>query len=194
MLAPLLLAIPSSVADDELTPHLGFRFGGEVEADAIDVESLELRPAFALTYDHLLRRRTGLWTAWSMQSTEFDAPGLLTDRDTIELDVHYLHVGTSYRGKGGDGAVGFVLFGLGFTWVDPEPAEFDSELGGSAVVGGGVRIPVRPAIDFRVDARGYATFTETRLEGLCGGAGCSIEFSGGGAFQLEVLAGLAFEF
>jgi hypothetical protein len=85
------------------------------------------------------------------------------------------------------------MFGLGLTWVDP-PSEFDSELGGSILAGGGFRTPIRSGLDFRFDVRGYATFTDTALEGDCGGAACEIEFSGGGSFQLELLAGLAFDF
>jgi hypothetical protein len=191
----LLLAtgLPS-FANNELTPQLGLRFGGEVETQALNVETLETRPAFGLTYGRKLRGRGWLWTAWSLQSTEFDAPGLLPDRDTIDLDVHYVHVGTSYRGKGGGRTQGFVMFGLGLTWVDPERGEFDSELGGSIVIGGGFRTPIRPALDLRFDVRGYAAFTETRLQGVCGGVGCSIEFAGGGEFQIELLAGVAFGF
>ena len=45
-----------------------------------------------------------------------------------------------------------------------------------------------------LDARAYLTFTELTLDGLCGGGGCSIEFTGGGELQVELLAGLAFEF
>jgi hypothetical protein len=180
--------------DNELTPHLGVRFGGEAEAGTIRSESLEVSPALALTYDHRLRKQGSFWTTWSLQRTEFDAEGLLADSDTIDLDVHYLQLGTSYRGASGSGRTqGFVLFGLGLTWVDPEPGEFDSELGGSLLVGGGFRKPVKPKIDFRFDARAYLTFTEMRLEGVCGGVGCSIEFSGGGKMQVELLAGLAFE-
>jgi hypothetical protein len=190
----ILLLMPGSavLADNELTPQFGVRFGGEV--DALRVDSLDPGPALALTYSHRLRKKGWLWTAWSLQRTELDAPGLLAHRDTIDLDVHDLHVGTSYRGAGDGRTQGFVIFGLGLTWVDPKPGEFDSGLGGSLVLGGGFRTPVRPSIAFRFDARGYAAFTETTLDGVCGGVGCSIEFVGGGELQIELLAGLAFEF
>lgn len=191
----LLLAPGAAIcADNELTPQLGARFGGEAEAGTIRSDSLEASPALALTYDRRLSSQGWFWTAWSLQQTEFDAPGLLADSDTIDLDVHYLHLGTSYRGSGAGRTQGFVLFGLGATWVDPRPGEFDSGLGGSLVVGGGFRTVVKPAIDFRFDARGYLTFTETTLDGTCGGVGCSIEYTGGGGFQVDLLAGLAFEF
>ena len=68
--------------------------------------------ALGLTYDHRLSKKGWLWAAWSLQRTEFDAPGLLPDRDTIDLDVHYLHVGTSHRATsaaGTDSCVRFVL-------------------------------------------------------------------------------------
>jgi hypothetical protein len=184
----------TSSADDELTPHLGLRFGGEFEAETIDVDALEVGPVFGLTYDHRLSDTGWLWTAWSLQPTEFDAPGLLAGSDTIELDVHYLHVGSSYRSKSDDRAQGFVVFGLGLTWVDPEPSEFESGLGGSILAGGGFRTPIRPGITFRFDLRGYATFTDTELKGICGGVGCVIEFTGSGTLQLDMLAGLSFQF
>jgi hypothetical protein len=191
----LLLAPAAAVcADNELTPHLGARIGGEAKGETIRSESLEVSPALALTYDHRLSGQGWFWTAWSLQRTELDAPELFADGDTIDLDVHYLHLGTSYRGSGAGRTQGFVLFGLGVTWVDPKPGEFDSGLGGSLVVGGGFRKPVKPTIDFRFDARAYLTFTETTMDGTCGGVGCSIEFTGGGALQVDLLAGLAFEF
>ena len=195
LLLLLLLAAGATVAtDNELTPHAGMRFGGEVEGDAIRVESLELRPSFGLTYAHRLSGQGWLWTAWSLQATEFDAPGLLPDHDTIDLDIHYLHVGTSFRGKNRERTHGFVMLGLGLTWVDPDPGEFDSDVGGSLLVGGGLRIPIRPAMTLRLDARGYATFTDTELKGVCGGVGCKIDFTGSGAFQMDLSAGLAFAF
>ena len=130
----------------------------------------------------------------SLQRTDLDAPGLLANSDSIELDVRYLHVGTSYRGAGSGPTQGFVMFGLGLTSVDPRPGAFESGWGGSLVLGGGFRTPVRSGIDFRFDARGYLTFTEMKLDGICGGVGCSIEFAGGGQLQVEVLVGLAFGF
>ena len=77
---------------------------------------------------------------------------------------------------------------------DPDPDEFDSAVGGSLLVGGGVRVPIRPDMALRFDTRGYVTFTETELKGVCGGVGCTIDFSGSGRFQVELSAGLVFEF
>jgi hypothetical protein len=190
----LLTACPWVLADNELTPHLGVRVGGEVEADAIEVTSLELRPAIGLTYNRKMRPQSWFWTSWSLQTTEFDAPGLLPGRDTIDLDIHYLHAGTSYRSKHDDRTHGFVMFGLGLTWVDPHPGKFDAATGGSILVGGGMRVPVRSGMVLRFDARGYATFTDTTLNGQCGGVACQIDFTGSGAFQIELSAGLAFDF
>ena len=76
------------LADDELTPSLGLRFGGEVEAGTVNLGSLEIQPAFGLTYDHRLRGQGWLWAAWSLQRTEFDAPAILLDHDIVDLDVH----------------------------------------------------------------------------------------------------------
>lgn len=194
VIAILLCAGPLCVADQELTAHLGIRFGGEVEAEALDVETLEDSPAFGLSYSRQLKGRGRLWSAWSFQPTEFDAPGFLPDSDSIDLDIHYLHLGTAFRPPSKGKTQGFVLFGAGVTWIDPGPAEFDSNLGGSLVIGGGFRRPIRPALAFRFDARGYMTFMETRLDGVCGGVGCSIDFAGNGAFQLELLGGLSFGF
>jgi hypothetical protein len=189
----LLTACPYVRAADELTLHLGVRVGNEIESEGIELESLEPRLAVGLTYSHRLRPQGWLWTSWSLQATELYAPGLLPDRNTIDLDIHHLHVGTSYRPEGSGRARGFVMFGLGLIWVDP-PDEFDAELGSSLLVGGGVRTPISSSVTFRFDARVYMTLTDTTLSGRCGGVGCQIDFAGGGAFQLELLAGLTFDF
>ena len=189
----LLTAVSTGLADDELTPHVGVRLGGDLEAEAINVDSLKFGPVYGLTYAHRLRDQGWLWSAWSVQPTEFDAPGLLPDRDTIDLDIHYLHVGTSYRPVGKKRTQGFVMFGFGLTWLDP-PAEFDAELGASLLVGGGFRTPLKPKIDLRFDVRGYITFTDTELKGQCGGVACSIDFAGGGVLQVDLLVGVSFGF
>ena len=183
-------SICSAGGDNELTPHAGLRFGGEVDAGIIDVGSLDDRPAFGLTYDRSLSPQTGWWTAWSFQRTEFDAPELLPDRETIDLDVHYLHVGGTYHPKDRARARAFVIVGLGLTWVDPRPAEFDSGIGASILVGGGFRAPLKPKIALRLDIRGYATLVESEIAGRCGGTGCTIDFAGSGGFQIDVLGGV----
>ena len=189
----VLAAYSGVLADDELTLHLGFRVGGEVNSDRIEFDALEIRPAVGLTYGHKLRPQGWLWASWSLQATEFDAPGLLPARDTIDLDIHYVHIGTSYGPKSTGRTQGFVMLGLGLTLIDP-PHEFDTAVGGSILVGGGFRTPIRPGMVFRFDVRGYATFTDTTLQGLCGGVVCEFDFTGSGSFQLELLAGLTFEF
>ncbi|MDH3458902.1 MAG: hypothetical protein OER90_18835 [Gemmatimonadota bacterium] len=194
VLASLIAVGPRILADAEITLHAGGRFGGEADAGTIRVDALDAGPAFGLSYHHRLREQGWLWGAWSAQRTEFDTPGLLPDRASIDLDVHYLHAGTSYRPQGRGRTQGFVMFGLGLTWVDPRPSEFDTGLGGSLLIGGGFRVAIRPAVAFRLDARGYATFTDTELKGRCGDSACSIDFAGSGPFQVDVLAGVSFAF
>ena len=104
------------------------------------------------------------------------------------------HRSKPYRPAGRGKTQAFVSFGAGLTWVDPRAGEFDSGLGGSILIGGGLRVPVRDGLAFRFDARGYLTFTETELEGRCGPDRCSIDFSGDGPFQLDLLAGVTFGF
>ena len=46
----------------------------------------------------------------------------------------------------------------------------------------------------RIEGRGYLTFTETELEGRCGGVSCTIDFAASGALQVDVLGGLVLTF
>lgn len=195
LLLPLLvlLACASPVsAEVELTPALGLRVAGAIDPVGAADTTLDLSPAYGVTLDLTLRPEKYFTLLWSRQSSEFDAVGLLPDRDTFELDVDYLHVGGAYRPRRSKKLKPFVMATLGLTWVQPEPSSFGSEIGFSMLAGGGFIRELGPRTALRLDLRGFFNITGVTLSGTCGGVGCSVRFSGGGGLQFETLFGVSF--
>jgi hypothetical protein len=81
---------------------------------------------------------------------------------------------------------------LGLTHVDPTRPGFDEGWAISGAVGGGTRIPLSERFGLRLEGRGYFTFEEASLSGVCGGIGCVVRFGGSGGIQFEGLVGASF--
>jgi len=187
------LAAPAAVAEVELTPTVGIRFGGSVETDRND-DTIDPSASFGLTLDLPLAPEKWISVLWSHQRGEFTASGLLQNEDPFELDIDYIHAGGVYRPNPGKKSQPFVMVTAGATWVRPQPAGFSDELGLSAMVGGGAKLAFSPRIGLRLEGRGYLTFTNVTINGTCGGVGCTVRFSSGGIFQFEMLGGVTFSF
>ena len=71
---------------------------------------------------------------------------------------------------------------------------FEGTITCESKVGGGAKFVLSPRIGLRLEGRGYLTFTNMTLSGICGGVGCSVSFSGGGILQFEMLSGVTFSF
>jgi hypothetical protein len=192
MIVAAAAALPAT-AEVELTPTLGVRAGGSVDANVAD-QTIDPSLSFGLTLDLPLEPEKWIAVMWSHQRTEFNSDGLFENDSSFELGINYLHVGGVYRPGPSKKTQGFVMVGAGVTWVQPQPSDFSDELGLSGVLGGGAKFVLSPRIGLRLEGRGYLTFTSMTLSGTCGGVGCSIGFSGGGFLQVEALGGVTFSF
>ena len=184
--------VPTS-AEVELTPTLGFRAGGSVETDSGD-STIDPSLSYGLTLDLPLAPEKWISVMYSHQRSEFDAGGLLGSNEPFGLDIDYLLFGGVYRPGVNKTTQGFVMVGAGLTWIRPQPSGFSDEFGLSGVIGGGAKIVLSPKIAFRLEARGYLTFTQMTLSGVCGGVGCKVHWSSGGVMQFEGLGGVTFSF
>jgi len=189
----ILAAASAALADAELTPTLGVRFGSSVESDFGDA-TLDASPSFGLTLDLPLVPEKWIAVLWSHQRGDFRIPGLLDGGGDFELGIDYIHAGGVYRPGLDKKAQPFVMVTGGLTWVRPDPSGFDDAFGLSLMAGGGAKFVLSPRIGLRVEGRGFLTFTDMSLSGTCGEAGCTVRFSSGGIFQFEVLGGVTFSF
>ncbi len=182
--AALLLASSAAIAGSELTIHTGARFG----------ETEDPLPVVGLTLDFESTPTRWFSFSWSMQQTSLETGIFQPASDALDLDVHYLEFAGVYRIEREQQAQWFVTAGVGATWATPDPSGFSDEFAFNLMVGGGAILPLGKSLGLRFDGRGYLTVSDVKLNGVCGGVGCSVTFSSGGAFQFEGLIGLSIAF
>ena len=192
-----LLAAPAAQAlEFELTPSVGYRFGGQFEDVETEAEA-ELDPstALALSLDITYAPGQSIQLFYSRQETEVD------DTDpALDFDVEYFQVGgvASYDGIDVDGRLEpFLLGTVGAAWFKPGGGA-DDETRFSATFGGGLKYSLSQRLALRFEARAYFTFfnSDTALFCVSGPAGgqCLLRASGGIIYQLDAQAGLTFRF
>ncbi|TYK66097.1 hypothetical protein [Colwellia echini] len=176
----------------EITPMIGYRFGGDF--DNAQGSSIELEDGTSY----------GLVSAWSVDrkhqgeflisyyDTNFSDLSNISTSDN-ELSITYAHLGGTVPISEGALPVN-VVGGLGLTHFEPEDSEYSSETRFSINVGLASKIPLTESISFRVEGRAYATFFDSEGALFCGPNGCVGYISSNVWMQGEVNAGLTFKF
>ena len=190
---PAVLAVSPAWAEVEFTPTLGIRFGGSVETDYND-DTIDPSLSIGVTFDISLAPEKWIVALWSHQRAEFTAEGVSPTDNSFELDIDYLHAGGVYRPGVNKKNQPFVMVSAGLTWVRSQQDGFGDALGLSGMIGAGTKVVLSPKIGLRFEGRGFLTFTDVSLSGVCGGIGCTVRFSSGGIFQFEALGGVTFSF
>ncbi len=190
------LTLPAVAADNyrALTLYGGYRDGGRF-TDEESAERLELQSsgAMSLALDVGLDASRAYQVFLSHQRTDLslkNAPS--ASRDSIGMNVTYLHVGGTnfWQGKLGNGP--YVVGGIGATFYDPGQG-FDDELRASGNLGIGYQQPLGKIFSLRFEARGYATLVNSSGGFFCSG-GCVVSISGDVVTQGEVMLGLSARF
>ena len=133
---------------------------------------------------------------FSTQRTKLDLSGLTTSGSPSEmsLQVSYLHFGglNFFDGRYGGGG-GYVVGGLGATFLDPKLSGTSSVIRPSMNVGLGYQWPLGPSVALRTELRGYITVINSSSSLFCSG-GCIVQIQGDALTQFEGLVGLNFRF
>jgi hypothetical protein len=186
-----------SLPEFELTAFLGYRLGGrfDVEGSGASVHAND-----DLAYG------TGL----SVRLDEFQRIGLFYSRqDTtthsssgfgrVGLSVQYFHLDETLASEQPYRFFTPYLTGaLGVTVLSVDAPGSNSDTRFSIAVGGGLRIPVRPRFDVRLEARAYLTFIDTNSSVFCApgsaGGACALRSSSSVFAQYDFLVGAAYTF
>jgi len=202
-LAVLIAVLPATALAQEapeLTPFLGFRFGGSVESlSSGESFNVSESASYGLVFDYPLSRETTVEFLWSLQDTEVDgsrADGSGPSR--FPLDIHYFHVGATYSPGEPRKKRGFVVITVGATHFNPEEGGFGSETRFSVAAGGGVKLKLSERLGLRIEGRGYLTFVNGSSAVFCtgggAGGGCAFSFAGDAFVQGEIDVGLSIAF
>jgi hypothetical protein len=184
----------------EVTPFVGYRFGGEFDVQGADGEaerSIDLDDDTSFGLDIGLYRDNNSFyeLLYSRQESGVDS----SDAALRGLDVttEYLHFGGTLLFDQDTWYRPYLSMTIGATRLDPSGG-YDDETKFSASLGGGFRFPINERIAATLGARAYVTFVGSDTELFCvsidGASSCLFKSSGSTYFQAEAQLGLAVRF
>jgi opacity protein-like surface antigen len=204
--AALLLAATAGAVQAqtiEITPMVGYRFGGSLEAapgsGAGNQSSVDLELDDAAAFGVQLGYRVGegeIELVYARQNTRLQTADLFTGAPVFDLALETWQIGGTYLFGGDDArARPFVAVGLGITRLLPEPSGLSDETRFSASFGAGVKLWLGRHVGIRLEGRGFFTVLDSDSRTFCGGAGgCVIRTTGSELSQAEARAGLILRF
>ena len=151
----------------ELTPFIGYRWGGTIFADQTFIFDQDVDVAssanFGLSFGIPLGD-TGmkLELMANRQSSELETDsGLFEPNDEVaDIDVTYFHAGLQFPFARTRNATPYVIVSAGIADLDPKISGLSSEQRFSASAGIGVKVPMSRALAIKVEGRGYYTALE----------------------------------
>ena len=180
----------------ELTPFLGYRWGGTIFADQTFIfgEDVNVEPSanFGASFGIPLGDSGfKLELMANRQSSQLETgSGLFEpDNDVADIDVTYLHGGLQIPFARSRNASPYVIVSAGLANLDPQIRGVSAEQRFSASAGLGVKVPMSRMLSFRFEGRGYYTALEEEDD-------CAIcdYFYNEDFYQGEVNAGLVISF
>ncbi len=195
-----LLAMPAAAADLELTPFVGYQFGGTFEGDSdyddddfdffddVDIKESE---SYGMILDIGLSKNAQIELFYSRQESSFEESGFFGDA-IGDVEIEYFHGGFLWQWGAGQVRPFVVATGGGTRFSLPE----DSDTRFSAAIGGGVKVFVNDHLGFRFDGRLYSTFIDENGEVSCGrrSRSCYRYNDDLSLVQLDIKVGLIFAF
>lgn len=180
----------------ELTPFVGYRWGGTIFADQtfifgedVDVaSSANLGVNFGIPLGDTGMK---LELMANRQSSELETEGGLfePEAEVADIDVTYLHAGLQIPFARSRNATPYVIVSGGLANLDPQLSGVSAENRFSASAGLGVKIPVSSVMSVRLEGRGYYVALEEEDD-------CRVcdYFYNEDFYQGEVNLGLGFSF
>jgi hypothetical protein len=177
-----------------ITPFAGYRFGGRLTlADTNTRLDARNHMSYGVALDLATDTQTQYELIYSRQSTSLSAPSPASN--TV---IEYLHVGGTVDIGESPRFQPYFIGTVGATRFSPDPPAGTDRIYFSASLGGGLRVPLNSHLALRLEARGFATFFNSRTAVFCrsdqAGGVCLIHGSGSTFFQGDALAGLSYTF
>ena len=189
--ALLLVASQARAQSVQITPFVGYAFGGSVRDTVLDESrSFDAALAYGGTLSFPISESWRFELLYSRQETQLSGEGLSPSFDvTIER-----YLGGFQEEKGDEKVRWFGTVWFGATRFIPGLGGFDSETKFGGGVGLGVKtFPVKN-VGLRFEARGFYTLVKGEGGAFCANGTCLFAFSGTGLWQGDVSAGLILAF
>ncbi len=177
------------IAGVEITPSLGYRFGGGFE-DANTGTNIHLDESagYGLLLDFDIQPDKQIEVYLSRQRTTMSSGGPFTGDPLFDVVVDYYHIGGLYL-FAVEGIRPFISGTLGLTRMDPQRANLRSKTRASVAIGGGAKFFLTENLGIRLDLRGIYTALNSNTSIFCVG-GCAVQVRSSGFLQGELGAGL----
>lgn len=153
----------------EITPTVGFRWGGEIRAEdttTLDRDAdLEEGHSLGLVVDIPVSNHLQIELLFDHQRTGLGSSTLFGPAEReFDLDIDYYHVGALYQWKTRS-VTPFIVGSIGIADLDPKDGFNSGTRRFSTSFGGGVKIPLSSHVAVRFEGRGFWTDTgETRFD------------------------------
>jgi opacity protein-like surface antigen len=203
--ALILTALPSAARSQtiEITPLVGYRFGGSLQAapgtGGGSESGVELEVDDAAAFGVQLGYRVGegeIELLYARQNTQLQTADIFTGAPVFELALETWQIGGTYLFGDDDArARPFVAVGLGLTRLLPNPSGLSDETRFSASFGAGVKLWLGHHFGIRLEGRGFFTVLDSDSRSFCDSdRGCLIRTTGSELSQAEARAGLILRF
>jgi len=151
----------------ELTPFVGYRWGGTIFADQTFLfgEDVDVAPSANIGVNlGIPLGDTGmkLELMANRQASELETGSGLFEPDNrvADIDVTYLHAGLQIPFGRSRNATPYAVVSAGLANLDPQISGVSAENRFSASAGIGVKVPMSRALSLRFEGRGYYTALE----------------------------------
>jgi hypothetical protein len=198
----LCLAFPAMAQQDsasfELTPLLGYRFGGTFELEeSPDSYDFEDSASYGVIVNFPPRANTHWEVYYSRQSTEAEFSDPAAVNRLLDIDTQILQIGGTYQFEG-DTVLPYLAATIGGTHVKASANGSESDTFWSGSIGLGILVAPSSRIGLRLEARGHVTFTNSSTDLLCVVSpdlnACAIQVTGDVLTQFETFAGVVVRF
>lgn len=204
LLALLTLAAPALARSQtiEVTPLVGFRFGGSVETTGFQDDGQDARFEVddSASFGVHLGYRMGdgeLELLYARQNSRLQTSDLFAGVPVFDMALETWQLGGNYYFGEDDARVRpFVGIGLGLTRLLPEPSGLSDETRFSASFGAGAKLWLGRHVGLRLEARGFFTVLDSDSKSFCGGGGTCRVYVGDSQVisQADLRAGLILRF
>jgi hypothetical protein len=191
--APAVAAEPGKFNVYEITPMLGYTFGGEFE-DPVDSSDRDI--AEDTSWGIIFNLAADQWRHYELlfanQSTSIEGV------TPFDLDVQYLQFGGTVSSPDAEHVIPYFGITVGAARFSPDLAGLNDETKLAFSVAGGFKIPITERLGVRFDARAYITLLDTEGDFFCassgGAATCRIRAKSDTLFQYNLGLGLVVGF
>jgi len=185
----LLAPMAATAGEFEITPFLGYQFGGDIETfyqgEYHDV-NINSSGNWGVVLSLGLSPMTQIELLYSTQDTEADANRF---EDSLGLRIDYWQVSMLWNFDPDSQIQPYVVFGIGGTWLRPDGFSSLSRFSGN--IGGGAKIFFSDNIGVRLEGRFFGTYINSTTSYCdpfwCYGYNNSL-------YQFDVSAGLIIRF